>query len=498
MAELKTYTSCINCDNTFENCDPLVLPCLHSVCPSCYERLQTENANACPLCFEPFPTNLSQHVATDRRRKLVPEFIKAKSKGFGYILCHECDENNVSVKCKDCDRLLCAQCLKSHDKFIKGHKTVGVDELKDMPFLDTILPLPCPIKGHQNLPLKRFCHTDQTVICDLCEVTSHKADNDHRVENIETVRLKKKQDLENAIAKCKDNIDAIDHQAVNVQNEIDQLIQGKQQQENEIDASINNIIEWFERKRRDLKEGLRNKVDTLEGAFNNILKSITNTKDALEENSIIAQCALEYVGPEDFCQIESLISKRHQALIERARGISAAQLPNQEKMLILPVNIVKLDELLYVNSWLSLIEYTLDVPDEITIRDAEEDFVNIATLTVNNVTNSGSIKPFDIVFRNADNEELQAKVTYDDRNKWFDVAGKTKCTGIHTLQLLLGRKQLEDRSLRVLKDAEDELQKNGTLSSYSFVKIFTKFWIKFHLLGYLRSVLKLTVLPRST
>ena len=478
MAEilLKTYTSCINCDNTFENCDPLVLPCLHSVCPSCYEKLQTERTNACPLCFEPFPTNLSQHVATDRRRKLVPEFIKNKSEGFRYILCHECDENNVSVKCKDCDRLLCAQCLKSHDKFIKGHKTVGVDELRDMHFLDTILPLPCPIKGHQNLPLKRFCHTDQTVICDLCEVTNHRADNDHRVENIENARLKKKQDLENVIAKCQDNIDAIDHQAVNVQNEIDLLVHAKEQQENEIDASINNIIEWFGRKRRDLKESLRNKVDTLEGAFNNILKTITNTKDALEENSITAKYALEYIGPEDFCQIESSISKRHQALVERVRDISAAQLPNQEKMLILPVKIMKLDEFLSVNSWLSLIKYTLDVPDEVTMRD-EEDFVNIATLTVNNITNNESMKPFDIVFRNADNEELQAKVTYDDRNKRFDVAGKTKCTGIHTLQLLIGRKRLEDISLHVLKDAEDELQKNGTLLCYSFTIIFTKSFI---------------------
>ena len=461
--QLKTYTTCIDCEKPFEKCDPIVLPCLHSICSVCFEKFHEDISNACPRCFEGFPASLLAQQATDHRRKLVPDFIKNKSEGFGYVRCHECEENQVSVKCTVCDRLLCAECLKNHDKYTKGHKKINIDEMRDMCFLDTIMPLQCTIKNHQNLPLNRYCYTDQTVICDLCESTSHKAQDDHRVEDIETACLKKRHDLENVIAKCQGNIDAISNQAVNVQNEIDRLIQVKDRHENEIDAAINNIIEWLERRRTYLKAGLNDKINTDEAKCNQILKSVTNAKDALEETSVIAKYALEYVGPEDFCQIESLISNRHQVLHERVGDIFAAKMPDKERLLILPVQIMKLEELLSVNSWLSVIDYTLDVPEEITIGDPEEVSVKIATLTVNKSTHNESMKPFDIAVRNADDEEMQTQVTYDDINRCFAISSKISCQGMFTLKMFLGRNQQEERSLRVMFAADNKLQKTGTL-----------------------------------
>ena len=295
----------------------------------------------------------------------------------------------------------------------------------------------------------------------MCEITSHRAENDHRVEAIENVCLKKKQDLENTIIKCKDNIDVIDNQAINIQNEIDQLIQVKERHENEIDASINNIVEWFERRRRDLKAALNDKINTLDGTFNQTLKSITNAKDALEETVVIGKYALEYVGPEDMCHIKNSVSNRHQVLHQSVEDICEAEMPNQERLLILPVKIMKLEELLFVNSWLSLIDYTLDVSEEINLGELEENNVKIATLTVNKNTHIESVKPFDIVVRNADNEELQTQVTYDDCNKCFVISSKVSCAGVHTLQLLVGRNPKEEKTLRVVIGKNNESKNTG-------------------------------------
>ena len=144
--KIKKYTSCIGCEKPFENADPLILPCLHSICPVCLEKPLQENSRVCPLCFETFPPAGSEPFPTDHRRKMVSEFIKNKSEGFCYVLCQQCAENNVRVKCNDCDRLLCADCLKNHDKFTKGHVKIEVDDLKNMTFLDTVVPLQCPVK----------------------------------------------------------------------------------------------------------------------------------------------------------------------------------------------------------------------------------------------------------------------------------------------------------------------------------------------------------------
>ncbi|CAG2201631.1 unnamed protein product [Mytilus edulis] len=103
--------------------DPRLLPCYHTFCKTCIEQLINKGEEKgkfnCPLCRSAitsteFPSNIYIQTRLTFNNK---EIIKCD-------LC-ESDEN-ITVKCIDCDQLLCISCSAVHQKIklCKDHKVI--------------------------------------------------------------------------------------------------------------------------------------------------------------------------------------------------------------------------------------------------------------------------------------------------------------------------------------------------------------------------------------
>lgn len=448
---LKNYMHCVACGDSFEETDPRILPCLHSMCLSCVENMVEQGSSACPLCFEVLELNVSstKFLPSDRRRKFVSELLKIKTNGSTDLLCCKCQKNTALVRCRDCEKYLCEKCIKDHDIFTNNHKLITFVDIKNKAVKELIAPLHCQQHGNQFL-LKRYCHTDETAICELCEKISHQEDKGHRVENIESAYDEKKQELENAITETNDHIDGIENHLTNVRNEIDHLNEARQQLEREIDASIYNIIEYFERRRKHLKESLSLKFGQVDTKLNDTLKYITNFKDKTTEATTVAAYALEHIGPEDFCQLENIIFDRLNMLSKQTMEI-CVKVPKLESCMILPVKIVKIDHLLSTNSWLSLIDYTLTIEEEVRKVDPGDKEFSVAFLAVHeSARNDAGHNPFRVLVKNENDEAMSCRSTYDHLTKSFNITSKLVSPGTYSLELYLDDKLREKQAFQFL------------------------------------------------
>ena len=122
LEKFKELTECPVC--TFEMHCPKLLPCYHTICLTCLERIN-ETASireggqrkvSCPLCREkcavPFDgfLNLSENY-------LVKQLLEARKYVDNYLLNAMCSihaETEVKIFCLDCKKFVCLKCLETH------------------------------------------------------------------------------------------------------------------------------------------------------------------------------------------------------------------------------------------------------------------------------------------------------------------------------------------------------------------------------------------------
>ena len=136
--ELKRATenlACPVCYQVFRN--PKYLPCYHSYCEECPEKMQKQSKIICPECrmetavliggVKDLPNNFFVN-------RLVDEFIlKRKVEGEEDVKCDKCDEDDPVVSyCPDCSLFLCQFCNEAHkrNRSSRGHGIVPLTELK--------------------------------------------------------------------------------------------------------------------------------------------------------------------------------------------------------------------------------------------------------------------------------------------------------------------------------------------------------------------------------
>ena len=80
-------------------------------------------------------------------------------------LCHQ--KENPSVKCTDCDCLLCDDCRIAHDMMQPIHTVVSISSLHEINRNSTLASL------QQDKPMNKFCVMYERAMCVLCEWFEH-------------------------------------------------------------------------------------------------------------------------------------------------------------------------------------------------------------------------------------------------------------------------------------------------------------------------------------
>ena len=181
--------SCPVCYQLFKN--PKYLPCHHSYCQQCLERLQVLSKIICPECRMEATVPPGGVKDLDNNffiNRLVDEFIlKRKVEGEAEVKCDECSgEDPVVAFCPDCTLFLCNVCNEYHKRSNKsrGHGIVPLTELrsnKDVNIHSKPKAMMC--KEH-DIELLFYCETCDQLVCMYCTVKDHIGHNHDTVKNL--------------------------------------------------------------------------------------------------------------------------------------------------------------------------------------------------------------------------------------------------------------------------------------------------------------------------
>lgn len=215
---LRKEAECPLCLETVN--DPKTLPCLHSFCLHCLDKLATfarrqlRTTIKCPVCltlfqipeedtFSGFPTSFHLNRLVD-----ILALKDGKTEG---QRCDSCEENNaVTCYCFVCQSFLCTACLEAHQrlKTTRGHRNVLIEKLQVQDVKALIQrPVMCTEKYHQNEALEYFCQDCKVCICMKCGFVNH---NRHILVDIQQAAEERKIQITEVIDKAKAKVAAVE------------------------------------------------------------------------------------------------------------------------------------------------------------------------------------------------------------------------------------------------------------------------------------------------
>jgi len=251
--------SCPVCYQLFKK--PKYLPCHHSYCEQCLEKMQIQSKIICPECRKEViipPGGVKDFDTNFFINHLVDEFIlKRKVEGEAEVKCDECaGEDPVVVFCSDCTMLLCHVCNEYHKHSIKsrGYGIVPLTELRSKKDV-VIQPKPKAMMCREhNIELLFYCEACDQLVCMHCTVKDHIS---HNHDTVEKMVGKHREELKKITAPVEEMIR--DRSATN--DNIDKMRKKIRQQGDEVNKKIDLHYDRVVHKPMEQKEELKQQVD---------------------------------------------------------------------------------------------------------------------------------------------------------------------------------------------------------------------------------------------
>ena len=273
------HVCCSVCTNRFTN--PKLLPCLHSFCLHCLQRIQAtsgiRDTILCPECRRNFaiPGNgdLNTLPTNFRLNSLLDALPVTECKTRG-VKCGNCDKRRQeSAYCFTCCSFWCDDCLPSHNriKTFKEHYALALKDFRDEDF-ENIIKQPTFCAKHEKKELELFCQVCKTTICNSCafidheghaKIASEDAAKEQRLRVNRAIKSKKRkvQKKVTRIAKLGENSVQVQEDAARLKSDVQQFTDSLIAA---IEAKKNKIFDEVERKAKQCLERLQDKSREIE------------------------------------------------------------------------------------------------------------------------------------------------------------------------------------------------------------------------------------------
>uniref|UniRef100_A0AAY4DMX3 RING-type E3 ubiquitin transferase n=2 Tax=Denticeps clupeoides TaxID=299321 RepID=A0AAY4DMX3_9TELE len=292
-APINLLDTCAVCKQSLQSrdCEPKLLPCLHSFCLRCIPRPERQitvqvpgpHATEVPLSKAPSPhtaprapvmaAHCSPRVMVNVMRCAVCHqdykqsdiidnyFVKDTSETSSTSVenslqvCTSCeDDANAVGFCVECREWLCKTCIEAHQrvKFTKDHKIQKKEEVStESVETPGQKPVFCPI--HKQEALKLFCETCDTLTCRDCQLLEHK---EHRYQFLEEAFQNQKAIIETFMAKLQERKNFVQFSASQVQSRIKEVNETHKKVEHEIKIAVFTLINEINKKGKSLLQQL--------------------------------------------------------------------------------------------------------------------------------------------------------------------------------------------------------------------------------------------------
>jgi len=248
--------SCPVCYQLFKN--PKYLPCHHSYCEQCLEKMQVGSKITCPECRREATVPAGGVKDFDNAFfiiRMVDEFVlKRKVEGEAEVKCDECDEDEPVVGyCPDCNLFFCHICNESHkrNKRSRGHGIVPLAELKSNKDI-SIQPKPkIPLCKEHEYELKHYCESCDELVCLYCTMKEH---NGHNHDTVKKVADKHRKVLKEITAPVDEMIKGLDETHGNIDDARKKIRKHGEDLNKEIDQHYDRVMKQLMEQRDDLKQ----------------------------------------------------------------------------------------------------------------------------------------------------------------------------------------------------------------------------------------------------
>uniref|UniRef100_A0AAQ6A8X6 E3 ubiquitin-protein ligase TRIM33 n=1 Tax=Amphiprion ocellaris TaxID=80972 RepID=A0AAQ6A8X6_AMPOC len=262
--------TCAVCKQSLQSrdCEPKLLPCLHSFCLKCIPQPdrqisvqvpgphgQTDthivNVMRCSVCHQDYKQS---DIVDNYFVKDTTEANSTSDENAAQV-CTSCEDNAGTIGfCVECGEWLCKTCVEAHQrvKITKDHK-IHTKEDADSVGTSGQRPVFCPI--HKQEPLKLFCETCDTLTCRDCQLLEHK---EHRYQFLEEAFQNHKGIIETNMAKLQEKKNYVHYSVSQVQSRLKELNETHKKVEHEIKIAVFTLINEINKKGKSLLQQLEN------------------------------------------------------------------------------------------------------------------------------------------------------------------------------------------------------------------------------------------------
>ena len=321
------HVCCPVCTNTFTN--PKLLPCLHTFCLHCLQRIQAtsgiRDTILCPECRRNFniPGNgdLNTLPTNFRLNSLLDALPVTECKTRG-VKCGNCDKTRQqSAYCFTCCSFWCDDCLPFHNgiRTNNEHHVLALKDFQDEDF-ENILKQP-PFCAKHEEKLKFFCQVCKATICYSCAVTDHDghakivledAAKECKLRIVRAVEFKKRkaQNKMTRIAKLGENCIQVQEEAERVKNDIQQFtdnliaaIEAKKKETfDEVEMKAKQCLDLLGKKTQEIEEEMKRDQTAIEKS-EMILKRSTSAQ-IMQPNDFLDELFREESEQEDTVDLD--------------------------------------------------------------------------------------------------------------------------------------------------------------------------------------------------
>ncbi|XP_078609973.1 uncharacterized protein LOC144881107 [Branchiostoma floridae x Branchiostoma japonicum] len=317
------FLVCQICLDDFKQ--PKMLPCLHTFCQPCLERLletQRPAKLSCPTCRQdvPLPENGVQGLKANFLVGKLHDILQQQRKGNGKTSelraegapCTACERGNpAEFYCVECTDYLCHVCNDTHRglRVSRSHKVVKIEDLLSGKF-STELPSKETTKCEDhNEVIKFYCDTCHRVICLHCVVTAHK---DHQYVEIEKAAERERAKIKAKLSSVKNTADLHEKWIEELQSVKNDWPLQVQRTEGQIEKQAEAIIEAVQKVKSEKISQLRAmnaaREKQMEAAMEAAEMDLASAKSCVQFTDNV----LEYGSPAEVMSVAGELTARMQ------------------------------------------------------------------------------------------------------------------------------------------------------------------------------------------
>ena len=294
VEELEKEITCAVCHGHYN--EPKVLPCCHYYCKECIYspalRTGLDKPFSCPECRmdvtlpQGSVDNLPTAFFINRLKQVHSKLEKAHGKVDAK--CELCRGAKAEAFCRQCASLICADCVKAHQKMktFSGHKVSSLEELKaGLSVKDIVMEeFPFQMCEVHTKKMKIYCFDCSCLICRDCFMKNHLG---HNYEFIKVAAPEMKKKFIEKMYPLEELKMSLSHALKEIQSTQSEIEAQGDSMNNKLESLFEHLHKIIEQRKQELLKEVATKVTQK-------LNHLSVQEEKLSTECAVIQSVIEY------------------------------------------------------------------------------------------------------------------------------------------------------------------------------------------------------------